>query len=297
MEVGYLYKMITGLERDSAHWLGYRFDAETGFHPERADFWIGSMHGTEMRTSLRHGLWVTGLYQTDSVVWACESAGHVFKNPTLGLSSDWEFITLRGVLRGIWGLNDDCVFTWGMADSRPIAFHWDGREWREVSSPGYIVRVHGSAPDFIYAVGQRGLIARWNGVNGFEQLPSPAKKTLSDVHVVSPDEIWACGHGGELLSGTEHGWETLLTHADELNCCAKWQDRVWVGGMDGLHRLDGETLENIKPNLQPHRLDGRGELLITQPTMMIRTTDGAKFNAIFLDGFETLASRKSIEWM
>lgn len=293
MKLGYSYKKVTGLQRDRGHWLAYRFDASRGFHPDSADFWVGSLDGTRMNNSIRHRFWITDLHQTESMVWASEASGHVFKNPALGLQAEWEHIALAGALQGIWGLRDDCVFTWGIHASKPIAHHWDGDRWHQVDTPGFITRVHGDS-ERIYAVGLRGLTAKWDGA-GFQKLPSPATGTLSGVFVAG-DEVHACGHGGELLVGRDDQWTQVLQHEHELNCVARWRGRWWVGAMDGLHRLEGGALENVKPNFQPHAFDARDELLITQPTHMITTADGESYTGISLEGIQLCTRGREPMW-
>ena len=299
MSLAHEYNVMSGLELEACHWLAYRFDdAAGGFRPEEAESWVGSSTGTRLTSSLVHGGWMTGLYQTESSVWVSEATGHVYMNPSLGLSAAWQTFDLDGVLRGVWGLSDDCVFTWGLHAKSPVAYHWNGSEWRKVHSPGHIVGVHGADRDLIVAVGHNGLVARWNGVDGFDAMTSAARGTLSDVHVVSEDEIYACGPDGELVRGTVHGWEAILKHPRSLHCVTAWGEKVWVGGSDGLFTLSAkDTLDAIKPNLQPLRFDSRGDLLITQPTALITSNDGATFTGIALATFSGLAASRAPGWL
>lgn len=296
MELDYAYHQMTGLGHALCHWLAYRFEADVGFRPEQGESWIGWAEGPRLTTSIRHTGWITGLYQTDTKVWATEATGMVFFNPTLGLSAPWESVRLEGVLRGVWGLSDDHVFVWGLHDRKPIAFHWDGSEWREVGSPGFILRAHGSAPDLVYGVGQRGLIARWNGSTAFESVASPVAGTVSDVFVASEDEMYACTSEGELLQGTVHGWEVLLRHPVGLTCVAKWRDAVWVGAEDGLYQLADEELTMVRPQARPIRFDARGELMITEPELLTHSLDGVNFRTINLDIIQRLTAHREPTW-
>jgi hypothetical protein len=291
--VGYRHEFnaMTGLKRDACHWLAYRSsDRSPAVDPQNGQSFVGFTTNTRLTSSLLHNGWMTGLYQTASKVWVSEATGRVFMNPTLGLSARWQTFELDGVLRGIWGLSDDCVFAWGMHAKAPVAYHYDGTEWRSVASPGYVVGMHGMAPDQVFAVGQKGLVARWNGVDGFDAVTSPARGTLSDVAVVSGDEIYACGADGELVRGTAQGWESVLRHSAPMRCVAAWGGRVWVGADDGLHCLRDGALEVIKPKLRPIRFDARGELLITQPTDLVSTKDGESFTGIPVIGFVRLSA-------
>ncbi|MFK7989805.1 MAG: hypothetical protein AB8I08_27550 [Sandaracinaceae bacterium] len=297
MTLGHEYNAMTGLERDSCHWLAYRYeDEEVGFRPEQGESWIGFSRGTQLNSSYGQRGWITGLYQTDSKVWASESAGRVYMNPALGLSKPWQTFQLEGVLRGVYGLSDDSVFTWGLHRGKPVAYHYDGSEWRPVATTGHIVGMHGASPDLIFAVGQKGYVARWNGSDAFEPMSSAATGTLSDVHVESADEIYACGPDGELVQGTTHGWEPVLRHELALHCITRWRDVVWVGGLDGLFKLEDDKLVVAKDNLKPIRFDARGELLITQPTYLVSTLDGVAFSGIPLLTFSQVAASRPPAW-
>src|SRR5690606_19494937 len=147
----------------------------------------------------------------------------------------------------------------------PVAFRFDGSGFQPIDVPGFIVGVRGSRDDLIYAVGNRGLIARWDG-RGFTAVQSPIASTLSDGFGGDEDEMYACGSDGDLLLGTMHGWERLLTFEGALHCVAKWNDTVWVGaGEDGLFKLEDEKLVSYKPKVLAERFDVRGSLLITAP--------------------------------
>lgn len=296
MTLGHEFTGITGLEMASCHWLGNRFDEDVGFRPDQGESWVGWSKGSRLTSSLIQRGSMTAIWQTDSKVWVSESEGRVYMNPKLGLSAPWKTYQLEGVLRGIWGVDDDCVFAWGLHRRQPVAYRWDGADWRSVTAPGHMVGVHGVSRDLVVAVGQRGLIARWNGADGFEAVTSPAKGTLADVHVVSKDEIYACGPDGELVQGTLHSWELLLEHERPLHCVAKWKDAVWIGAGDGLHQLKDGALELLKDNIPAIRFDARGDLLMAVPHVLAHTRDGVKFQGIPLKTFVGASRGKPPSW-
>jgi hypothetical protein len=296
MTLGHEFTCISGLAQASCHWLANRFDEEAGFRPDQGESWVGFTTGTRLTSSFVQRGWMTALWQTCSQVWVSESAGRVFMNPKLGLSAPWKTFQLEGMLRGIWGLEDDFVLTWGEHRGEPVAYRWNGSDWRQVATPGHIVGVHGVSRDLVYAVGQRGLIARWNGADKFDAVTSPAKGTLADVHVVSEDELYACGPDAELLQGTVRGWELLLEHERPLHCVAKWRDAVWIGAADGLYQRVDQGLVSIKDNISVRRFDARGELLMTIPHLLARTQDGVKFEGIPVKSFANLSRPKPPSW-
>jgi len=63
--------------------------------------------------------------------------------------------------------------------------------------------MRGLAPDFVYAVGNDGLIARWDGKK-WTNVPSPTRSVLSAVCVVSPEEMYAVGAGRRFLDGQKY---------------------------------------------------------------------------------------------
>src|SRR5690606_7395402 len=111
---------------------------------------------------------------------------------------------------------------------------------------------------FLVAVGERGLVSRWDGAK-WHTWPPVSNALLSSVHVVSPDEMYACGQGAQIWAGSVDGWSLRYRHPGPLGAIAKWRDRVWVaaGGDYGLSELVDDRLESRKPNLTSTQLDYR----------------------------------------
>jgi hypothetical protein len=291
------FVVASGPGREDCHWLGYRFDEEHGFTPNDGESWIGQGKTEGHYALMSQRGWMTGLWRTESRVWVTESSGRVYMNPSLELRKEpWQTFRLQATLQGVWGLRDDLVFVWGIRDGEAVTFVYDGKEWRQIDTPGLIGCVRGSRDDLIYAVGMRGLIARWNG-HAFKAVHGPTPGNLSDVFVVSDDEMYACGTDGDLLTGSIHGWVRLMHYEGMLHCVAKWHDEVWVGaGEDGLFRLVDEQLELVKPNVHAERFDSRRDLLITTPSLIAETKDGASFKAEFVKTLEALSSNEPPSW-
>jgi hypothetical protein len=218
-------------------------------------------------------------------------------NPSLRLREQpWQTFQLDATLTGIWGLDDDLVFAWGMNGGAAVAFRFDGAGFQPVELPGFVVGMRGCRDDLIYAVGNRGLIALWDG-RAFRAMQSPVASTLSDVFVASEDEMYACGTDGDLLVGTVHGWERILEFDGMLHCVAKWNDTVWVGaGQDGLFKLVDEALVLHKPRVLAQRFDTRASLLVTAPNAIAETRDGEDFKATLVSTFEKLSAHAPPPW-
>lgn len=209
---------------------------------------------------------------------------------------------------GVWGLDDQNVFTWGTrkgasgAHEYPI-YRWDGHDWHEMPAPGFAVTVmHGLAPDLIYAAGWQGGLARWDG-RAWSTLPLPTGEVLTDVFVASSDEIYATGMNGSLLEGSASGWHLITRTQDErlpFTCVAKWQDELYVGGGTlGLFRRQGRTnvLDHIKPNVKAASFDARVTLVITCDNMIVGTSDGQSFAAAGVNALhDTTAHIDIADW-
>ncbi len=295
--LGHDFAAASGSSRIDCHWIGYRFDAEHGFTPQDGESWIGQSDGGQSHTLMSQRGWMTGIWRTDSCVWVCESAGRVYMNPSFEARAEpWNTFKLKATLQGIWGLNDELVFTWGIRAGAPVAFLFSGTEWVEIDSPGLIGSIRGIRNDLIYAVGQRGLIARWDG-HTFSVVHGPTDGNLSDVFIVSEDEMYACGTNGHLLQGTVYGWEELLRFDGMLHCVTKWNNMVWVGaGADGLFVLQNDELKLLKQTVKAERFDTRELLLITAPNALVHTENGADFTALFVSLFEELTSGDPPSW-
>jgi hypothetical protein len=118
------------------------------------------------------------------------------------------------------------------------------------------------------------------------------------VFVVSEDEMYACGEGKSLLSGSVKGWSEVLIHDMALRAVAKWKGDVWVGagGDLGLCKLEGRQLVYVKPNIKALCLDARENLLATASGLIADTTDGAKFSGRRIELFEDAMATTPPEW-
>ena len=300
MKIGSTFNFASGLERTACHCIAYSFDDEVGFQPDAGDSHVVQL--TPGRVEVLYGKagWLTGLWRSETgKVHVTDIGNHIYFNPDPApRAAPFQNFPVKGAMTGVWGLNDDTVFAWGQSGGQPVMYRWNGGGWDPMDPPpGRVIAMHGIAPDMIYAVGTEGLIARWDG-SAWQQVPCPVRTTLSAVFVASEDEMYACGEGKSLLSGSVHGWSEILTHDMALRGVVKWHGDVWLGagGDLGLCKLDGNKLVSIKPNIQPLCIDARGSLLITGNGYVVETTDGANFMASFIKGFEDAKAGKPMMW-
>lgn len=193
---------------------------------------------------------------------------------------------------GIWGLDEQHVYVWGIRQrvpgtaGEPHLVRFDGTSWKDMPHPGfYIVEMHGIAPDLIYAVG-RGGIARWDG-GSWHTLPLPTAGIFTDVFVAGPDEMYATTLNGALLEGTANGWSVITRTIDDrlpYACVIKFADELLVGGsFQGLFRRVGKThvLEHVDPELRANQFEARaGTLIVTTPDRIAGSTDGVSFSSV-----------------
>lgn len=307
-----IYSSASGLSYADCVYIGRRWRDAYGTNLTDSDFWIlvnRPEPGVESQTYTRWGPWkniLTGLWRAlpSGIVYVADASQrsiHVYDD-VMDQSREPRRYPLRFAPEGIWGLDDQHVFTFGTAKDPsgnleyPVA-RFDGRAWHELPNPGFpISKMHGIAPDFVYAAGWRGGMARWDG-RGWSVFPMPTGEVFSDVFVAGPDEMYATGHNGSLLEGSASGWGVITRTIDDrlpFTCVAKWNDQLWVGGgAQGLFRRIGATdqLELVKEGIRAASFDIRGNtLLITADIAIAGTTDGQSFRGAGINMLSSLTN-------
>jgi hypothetical protein len=295
-----MFQVASGVSRDNCFLLAYRYEDEHGFDADLCDSWVVRVVGQAWYPEMIHDGWVVDLWLGPSCVWVAHEDGTVSRNGSgVPGEPDWEPMKVNpvGGLSGIWGSAEDSVFVWGTdAKGKPVAFHFNGTDWRPVRVGGTVVAMSG-VDDMIFAVGSRGLIARWNGSDAFVSMESPVSTVLCGVHVLSADEMYACAIEGDVLRGTEYGWERVLRHDRSLACIAKHEDRVWVGaGKHGIYSLQGSTLVLEKENIHATHFDTRAALLATAPDKVAELVAHPKWTGYPVSGIANLATRCPPMW-
>ena len=212
-------------------------------------------------------------------------------------AAPWREDPVPGTLAGVWGLHDECVFTWGLRGGANVLYRFDGRTWNELPAPGEILAMHGVAPDLVYAVGRDGLVARWDGRH-WTKVVTPGLGVLTDVFVVDEDEMYAVGSGGQLLQGSIHGWAEVL-NGWPLFSVEKWKERGGRGGARGREAAGSAPAD--EPNIRrPTRCARRP--LVSSPAV----ADGGRQTYFGIDGggrcgtracppVETMSSSKAMD--
>ncbi|AGC41706.1 hypothetical protein MYSTI_00348 [Myxococcus stipitatus DSM 14675] len=304
------YYSASGPTLDACAFLGQRYDEERGYKPFEGECWVMSLRPkTRKRLTVRSHLgstgWLSRLWRSPkgAVFVTSITDAKVLYHPDLHGDPEHKFEStkLSGPLNGVWGLDEDFVLTWGSTyEGTQHVLRYNGRKWRKMPAPKFAVRaMHGLAPDFIYAVGVGGGIARWNG-KVWRHFRSPTREVLNSVFVAAEDELYATGGSGSLLAGNRRRWDSMAESpvpGMPLLGVAKWKKKLWVaGGRFGLFKWmeNQNTLKCIKPNLRAVDLDARQDLLISCEDFVAVTSDGRTFIAGGRDALMKLRKGKKL---
>ncbi len=280
--------------------LGYRFPRGGGFAPDRGESWIVRTQPDSLLLCYGKAGWLTGLWRAPSgAVYVTDYYSELRHHPDPRAGADWNLEPVPAKLMGVWGLREDALFLWGIRQGDPVAFLRTPSGIRELPAPpDRILAMHGVADDAVVAVGQGGMVARWDG-HAWVRLATGTRSMLGCVHVASVDEIYAAGIDGDLLSGSIHGIAPLLKIDAPIRAVAKWKGEVWVGSDDphGLSKLTGATLASVKPNLTAMSLDARGDLVVTTTGHIAGTSDGKAFAAHGIAAFLSALKNDRPMWL
>ena len=307
-------RQVSGKSPKDCVILGRRFSSEVGPVSTECDYWILANVAESESVTTTYAIWsfrsfITGIWRSPAeTVYATDAdlGGLYMFRDVRDTSTPPTRIELGDVSpEGIWGLNDDCIFVWGtrrdaQRQLHHLVFQYDGAGWRELpalSRP--CVSIHGVAPDLAYAVGYHGLVARWDG-RAWTDLPTPTQAVVSDVHVESPDELYAVTLDGELLegsgSGLDYGGRNPIG-ASPFSSVAKFEGEVYIGANDvGLMKRapGGASVVEFKPNIGAVHMEKREALLIACDTRVCGSVDGQNFFSTARDKFPALTAGKPI---
>ncbi len=105
---------------------------------------------------------------------------------------------LDGALLAVWGSGKNDVYAVGCPLGTPgfqsLVVHYDGNGWKRLTAGGPETYwwVHGSGPDDVWMVGEKGRITHYDG-STFAEFPAPVQATLWGVFASSKTDAWAVG--------------------------------------------------------------------------------------------------------
>lgn len=293
------YSWASGSSYEDCSFLARRWRDEYGTRLSDSDFFVCGIGADEVQTwgptpNIFSALWRALPSGRTYVADGSQCAIHVYED-VMTVEAGVRTLPLTFAPEGIWGLDEQFIYAWGIGGTYgaqvPHLAAYDGREWTDLPTPGfYITKMHGLAPDLIYATG-RGGMARWDG-RAWHEVPMPTGDIFSDVFVAGPDEIYATTYAGLLIEGNAKSSNIITSTMDDrlpFACVIKFAGELFVGGLSlGLYRRTGRTdqLEHIKPDIHASMFEARaGALIITVPDEIIGTSDGVAF---FGSAFESV---------
>lgn len=291
IHVGYSARCARGRGIDDCVYLAARVDTAVGFEIGEAESWIIRARG-ERDEPLRADLGLhTDLWRSPTgTAYVADLHRGVFVCPDPAAGAEWYEHQLPFPVRGVFGLADDLVWAWGETRAGGCLARFDGMSFREVEAPGRIHAMHGNAVDLLVAVGEAGLVARFDG-GRWTKLRTSTDTTLSSVWVESADEVYVCGAERRLFEGSVHGMSEVLIAPGPLLSVVKWWGKVWLaGGATGgnleLCRLERDRLETVDIDIAPTSLSiGDARLVVSAPTAVAETLDGQSFRYRSLEAF------------
>lgn len=264
-------------------------EADGCFRPGRGESFVGMTAPDRVRLGIGGPGWFTGIWRAaDRTIYVSDVAGRVYTLPR-GEGDRWHHVDLPGSLFGVWGADDACVWTWGALGAAPVLYHFDGAHWRAQPAPGEVVTLHGPHRDLVFAVGHRGLVARWDGA-AWARLECPVRETVSGVCVVSEAEAYAITPGGTWLEGSAGQWRLGARREHMLYSVAAHRGVVYAGAPfpDGLLTLGAAGLETRERELDPYQMDTRGDLLLATPYVLASSPDADAWTRLPVSALEAL---------
>lgn len=246
--------------------------------------------------------WVTGFWAAPAPsrrVYVCGAMsafdGFSIGSPDADGAYRWEpvrFSPARGVPELVWGVDEDFVFVWGgglssLPDDPAFLWHWDGRSWRELPSPGRIYAMHGDRST-VFAVGFGGLVARWDG-NAWHRMAPPGRGSIQFVYAASADDACACGLDGVVYTGSAHGWVEAARATTTLTGVAIWRGKTLLAARhQGFLELTGDALTVARKDLDPRMLHVGEQLLWLDAGCVLGSEDFERFDQLALSSLEPL---------
>jgi hypothetical protein len=197
------------------------------------------------------GIWITGLWAAGPRdLWAHLSRGdhrwlmrwngERWQSATPSPAEDllalwWDGATMWAAAASV--LSDDPAHA---GDLRRLS----GEQWSVVARlPQVAMRLWGTGPGDIWAVGLGGAAWHWDG-KAWTERPTGVTTDLFAVWGSGPDDIWAAGQWGTLVHWNGKAWRRwstlgLATDQEIRGLWGSGTDDVWAAGSKGLLHFDG----------------------------------------------------------
>jgi hypothetical protein len=301
----YGYDAISGYAIENCAFAAYRTIAEGLIDPARMESWIvrpserGAPFARQVELELGLHGYITGLWFSPAgAVYATDLRGRLH---VCAPEQGWKWIDLgRDVeLHGVWGFDDRDLYLWGRSTGRAAMWRLSGAGLEAMPAPdGRITIVRGVSSELLYAAGDRGLLARWNG-RSWTRLRLPTVCNASGLFASDPDDLWLTTDNGKLFEGTSHGWALRARYDAPLYDVARWRGTLYVAaGPRGLLKLADRTdvLESAALEIEAICLESRGDLLALTPRYLASSSEGTSFRIVCRDALALARSAKRPHW-
>ncbi len=164
-------------------------------------------------------IWVFGfgaddVYAVGEQGTALHYDGATWTEMTTGIEDD---------LWGIWGASPDDLWAVGgeIDTGPPVLLHFDGEMWTQQTVPPLdrnstaLLKIWGTSSDYIFAVGQTGVILEYNG-NDWQQIDAGTADDLVSLWGTGPNEIVAVGGRSNGVIATYNGTQWTSRSAAPL---------------------------------------------------------------------------------
>jgi len=146
-------------------------------------------------------------------LWTAGNAEYIWKGSVTNPSASWTRVYGSGASgphdwRALWGSGPSDVFAVG--DMGMIA-HYDGTAWSPMVSPlndAELDDVWGTAPDNVFAVGQQGTILHYNGTM-WRLMTSGTAENLVSIRGAGPTDIFIAGVNNLILHYDGVSWSPV----------------------------------------------------------------------------------------
>jgi hypothetical protein len=281
MEYQSRYSAASGLHARDLCFIGHRWEAGVKFSTRASESWVVH-NGPDGAQRIWGGApWLTAVwYSPKQTAFVANARGSLYVLREVPEVPEPEDTDILVSFMGVWGIADDCVFAWGdKQDQSGAMFRWNGAEWREMPAPSFsVMSVHGLAPDFLYAGGYDGGLARFDG-KAWQPIQVPTTETINQVFVAGEDEVYACA-SEIVLGGGRSAFEPAYKNEQlYFTGVAKWKGDLWLAAGGSPHRRRGGEVTQVEVPIAARSFEARENLIILADDLIGITANGEDYQA------------------
>lgn len=216
-------------------------------------------------------IWLTDLHRDRNGILHCTDENgsvHRYQSGTWAIEP-----ASPKALTCIWSLPSGSLFTGG---DEGVVYRREGQDWRPISPPlgDTIFSIRGTSESDLYVCGAGALFWRFDGKT-WTRIALPTNQRLLGLLALSSEEVYVCGRGGVLFRGSGEIWEDISFLGHNFHSVESFNDYVHLAGAaEGIFRVVGTELQNIKENITSYKLSGNGNYLASSGDNLAARFDG-----------------------